>query len=50
MAAMVAMARLHQQFGDLLGEDLEELAGAVSNLDFHNALLKCHELLEKFSK
>jgi hypothetical protein len=43
------MAVLQQQYGELLGDELEELADAVANLNFDNALLRCNELLEKFS-
>jgi CheY-like chemotaxis protein len=47
MDALDVMARLQQQFGKVLGEDLTALEGAMSNLDFDQALPRCQELLEK---
>jgi chemotaxis protein histidine kinase CheA len=39
MDAMASMARLQQQYGEVLGEDLTALEEAMSNLDFDQALL-----------
>ena len=49
MEAMMAMADLQQQFGFLMGQELEPLEHAMGNLDFENALQICEQLQRRYS-
>jgi two-component system sensor histidine kinase/response regulator len=49
MESMNAFAKLQQQFGDALGDELNALEAAMQDLAFDLALPHCQALVEKYS-
>jgi hypothetical protein len=50
MEAMNAMAELQQQFGEALGDELNALEAAMSEMAFDQALPHCQALLAKYTE